>query len=114
MVWQGSVPWLHRSLNSFDLGTEATLCTDLDFRKNISNWPENAGHPAAREPAYQGLCRHDLTQFGRDRIGFRLQRGTDVARQPTPNVAKPPLNRCFVERMTGIEPAYSAWEALRS
>ena len=62
------------------------------LRKNISNWPENAGHPAAREPAYQGLCRHDLTQFGRDRIGFRLQRGTDVARQPTPNVAKPPLN----------------------
>ena len=78
--------WLHRRLSSFDLGTEVTLYTDLDCRKNISKSPENTGHPAARELAYQGLCRHHLTRFGRDRVGFRLQRGTDVARQPSSNV----------------------------
>jgi len=54
--------------------------------------------------------RHGV-QFGRNRIGIGLQNGMDVARQPSHIPTKQPLTRCFVERMTGIEPAYSAWES---
>ena len=76
----GLDPRFHRSLTSFCLGVEVTFYTDLDCRKNISESPENTGHPAEREPGYQGLCRHHLMQFDRNRIRIRFQRGTHVAR----------------------------------
>ena len=98
----------------------ATTCYNLRFgghanvcrsRRTSALLPENTTSSAMLRAVYQEFCVQRTLRIVRNRAQFRFQRGTDTVRLSTRCATKQPLSWCFRERMTGIEPAFSAWEA---
>ena len=91
-------------------GNGQELTWRLTGNENRGNEPDPQRSPAIS--ASRGArCRHQRTLERPYHRIFTSGLGTSEERRWKTARRKQPLTRVYVERMTGIEPAYSAWEA---